>query len=425
MMAAILGPIALLLVAQPMDHAARRAAALAALGARLVIVPSQASFKSDDQAGFQQASDFQYLTGLSDLVGAVLVLDGPGKAATLFLPPPSPLITRPRPPGIGATPARPIDSLGVSLAGRFGSVSEILVAPVDLRGTGRAPPPMAGTVTRWAEYLRTLGWSGPVATAAPLLRSLREIKDPNEVTILARVGAVSGKAMLAGIRGLRPGRTQRMVELEVVGSCIEQGYRHSFWPWTMSGPRAVYTDLFNSFVDYQGHDRAMRAGELVRVDVGCQVDHYMGDVGRTAPVSGEFDAGQREAWDLFIAGYQAGLGAVRDGAAVTAIFETARARIKAMAGGLQTPLGKRAAEVLLSPEGIEAWQFHGVGLDDAEGAPEMLRAGMVVAYELMFAVDDQGFYLEDMLLVDRGGHRMLTAGLPYTAAEIEAVMARR
>ena len=45
----------------------------------------------------------------------------------------------------------------------------------------------------------------------------------------------------------------------------------------------------------------MKAGEVVRVDVGCQVDHYMGDVGRTAPVSGTFTAGQREAWDLFIA----------------------------------------------------------------------------------------------------------------------------
>jgi hypothetical protein len=32
---------------------------------------------------------------------------------------------------------------------------------------------------------------------------------------------------------------------------------------------------------------------------------------------------------------------------------------------------------------IEAWQLHGVGLDDAEGLPEVLRAGMAVAYELM------------------------------------------
>ena len=53
----------------------RRAAAMERLDGRILIVPSQGAFKSDDQAGFQQTTDFQYLTGLGDLVGAVLILD--------------------------------------------------------------------------------------------------------------------------------------------------------------------------------------------------------------------------------------------------------------------------------------------------------------------------------------------------------------
>jgi Xaa-Pro aminopeptidase len=47
---------------------------------------------------------------------------------------------------------------------------------------------------------------------------------------------------------------------------------------------------------------------------------------------------------------------------------------------------------------------------------------MAVAYELMFTVDRDGFYLEDMILVKKDGHEVLTPGLPYTAREIEAVM---
>jgi len=47
---------------------------------------------------------------------------------------------------------------------------------------------------------------------------------------------------------------------------------------------------------------------------------------------------------------------------------------------------------------------------------------MTVAYELMFAVDGDGFYLEDMVLVEAGGPRVLTSGLPYTATEIEVAM---
>jgi Xaa-Pro aminopeptidase len=187
----------------------------------------------------------------------------------------------------------------------------------------------------------------------------------------------------------------------------------------------VYTDLWNSFVDYDGHDRVMRSGELVRVDVGCQLEQYMGDVGRTAPVSGRFTPGQREAWDVFIAGYLAGLAAVRDGVRAVDVWDVARQRIRALEPTLRTAQGKRAVAELLSPTGIEAWQFHNVGLDDAEGAPPILRRGMVLAYELMFALDGEGYYLEDVLVVESQGARVLTAGLPYTSTEIERAMRPR
>jgi hypothetical protein len=56
------------------------------------------------------------------------------------------------------------------------------------------------------------------------------------------------------------------------------------------------------------------AAKVARVDVGCDLDHYKGDVGRTAPVSGRFDTGQRETWELLVAAYRAGLAVIRDGA---------------------------------------------------------------------------------------------------------------
>jgi Xaa-Pro aminopeptidase len=168
----------------------------------------------------------------------------------------------------------------------------------------------------------------------------------------------------------------------------------------------------------------MQPGEVVRVDVGCQSDHYMGDVGRTAPVSGRFTPGQAEAWNLFIAGYKAGLPLIREGASVKDIYAAALDEVRRRAPTLRTAQGKRAAEILLAPGGTNPWEIHGVGLDDAEGQPFILRAGMTVAYELMFVVDDDGFYLEDMIAVGQAGPDLLTPGLPYTAAEIEAAMRR-
>jgi hypothetical protein len=107
------------------------------------------------------------------------------------------------------------------------------------------------------------------------------------------------------------------------------------------------------------------------------------------------------------------------------VYGAALAEVRRRSSSLTTQQGQHAAQILLGPQGTEAWELHGVGLDDAEGLPEVLRAGMAVAYELMFTVDGDGFYLEDMILVTGSGYEVLTPGLPYTAAEIEASMSSR
>jgi Xaa-Pro aminopeptidase len=278
-------------------------------------------------------------------------------------------------------------------------------------------------VTRWQAWLTSLG-AAKAVSAIEVLRPLREIKDASEIALLRAVGRTSSEAFLAGMRALSPGKWQHETELAVVNACRAAGSRGmSFWPWTMSGPNADFRSLWNSFLAYDHVDRQMQAGEVVRVDVGCQIDHYMGDVGRTAPVSGRFTEGQREAWDLFIAGYRAGLAVITDRVSPKTVYAAALAEVRRRAASLTTPQGRHAAETLLGPNGTEAWQLHGVGLDDAEGLPEVLRAGMAVAYELMFTVDGDGFYLEDMIVVTSSGCEMITPGLPYTAGEIEATMA--
>jgi Xaa-Pro aminopeptidase len=411
-------------------YPARRAAALSAIRGDLLIVPARASFLADDQLGFVQAADFQYLTGLGELLGAVLVLDGSTSASTLFVQPRNPLLTRGDiAPDVESarrlelSGILPVDRLESWLRQRFVRVpSTVYVAPTDARGPVAAPLPMAGSVARWQAWLASLG-AARVKPAIDVLRPLREIKDASEIAVLRQVGRTSGEAFLAGLRALAPQKWQHETELAVVNACRAAGARGvSFWPWTMSGPNADFHSLWNSFLSYDHVDRQMRAGEVVRVDVGCQVDHYMGDVGRTAPVSGHFTEGQREAWDLFIAGYRAGLSTIKDQVSAKAVYDAALAEVRRRAPALTTLEGKHAADTLLGPQGTEAWQLHGVGLDDAEGLPEVLRAGMAVAYELMFTVDGDGFYLEDMIVVTSSGYEVVTAGLPYTANEIETAM---
>jgi Xaa-Pro aminopeptidase len=169
-------------------------------------------------------------------------------------------------------------------------------------------------------------------------------------------------------------------------------------------------------------NRVMRAGEVVRVDIGCQVDHYMGDVGRTVPVSGRFTPDQAEVIDLLAATYRAGLAAIRDGVADTTVIRASVAEAARRRSSMRTALGRRAAALIVERDSIPYWQIHGIGLDIAEGLPSVLSAGMVLDYEPIFVVGNHGFYMEDMILVTATGYEILTKGLPNTAAEIERAM---
>ncbi len=210
----------------------------------------------------------------------------------------------------------------------------------------------------------------------------------------------------------------------MVATCLDVGGQGpSFWPWTMSGPNAHMGRLVGAFFRYDQGDRIARAGELVRVDVGCAGGGYGADVGRTLPASGNFSEGQAEAWDLLIAGYRAGLDAMSDGVTISAVRAASIDAVRELQGDMVTADGQAAADAILSGgEGV--WHIHGVGIESGEDIPPELRAGMVVAYEPGFSIGPDAYYLEDMILVTADGHRVLCEGLPYTAEEIALAMVR-
>ncbi len=279
-----------------------------------------------------------------------------------------------------------------------------------------------GVSRRWRELLARQWPAVPIVDAAPLAASLRMFKDSGEVRALRRAGAARAAAFRAGRRAIRPGARQRAAEGAVVGACLRAGGEGpSFWPWVMSGPNAVFPRPWKGDHDYHHLDRAMAAGDLVRVDVGCEVMHYAGDVGRTVPATGRYDVGQRETWDLLVRAYRAGLRTIKAGTRGTDVIAASVREVARQRGALRTTLAREAADAILGgpPRG---WQLHGVGLEAAEPLADTLRAGMVLAYEPVVSIRGQGFYLEDMLLVTPAGYEVLTPGLLYTAAEVERAM---
>ena len=417
--------------------AQRRAEAMRRVPNGILLVRSAAfTFHSDQDylAAFQQDPNFFYLTGLPSTVGAVLAIDGAAKETWLFVPEKRRGGANLMPNLLVAPGEATAKSLGLDHVVPRGELAPFLVRREEARpelvlyapgaGGEHDAPPLEGALDdpgmAWKHALGELWPHARIRNAAPLLADLRSIKSPDEVETLRRVGTASAAALRAGLRALVPGRSQRDAEASVVTACIAAGAEGpSFWPWVMTGEHSAFPAPMQSLGDYRHSNRVMRAGDVARVDVGCDLDHYKGDVGRTAPVGGRFEPGQRETWELLVAAYRAGLAVLRDGARADDVFAASLAEVRRRQPSLTTPLGRRAAEVLLGPDGLHWWEIHGVGLDSAEGLPEVLRTGMTVDFEPIFSVDGQGFYLEDMILVTAKGHEILTPGLPYTADEIE------
>jgi Xaa-Pro aminopeptidase len=188
-------------------------------------------------------------------------------------------------------------------------------------------------------------------------------------------------------------------------------------------------------------------GELLLLDMGVEGSNlYTADVTRTLPVSGTFTAVQRDLYSLVLSAQEAGIRAVRPGAAFQAPHEAA---MHVLAHGLEDlGLLPVSAEEALAPDSkvYTRWTLHStshmLGLDVhdcASAAPAAykdgtLADGMVLTVEpgLYFQQDDLlvpeelrgiGIRIEDDLLVTADGHRNLSQALPREPDAVEDWMA--
>jgi Xaa-Pro aminopeptidase len=212
------------------------------------------------------------------------------------------------------------------------------------------------------------------------------------------------------------------VEAAVVNACWKEGaHGVSFWPWAMAGLNGVFPNPFASLTRYDHLSVTMNAGDLVRLDVGCDWNHYGGDLGRTVPVSGRYSSDQREIWNIFVSAYHAGVRSLREGATADQVFDAWRAELLLHREAVKSTLAQKAVVEWSKREKVPFWQIHTMNLDVGivEGP---MRAGTTIAFEPIASIGGQGYYLEDLYLINKEGADLLTPGVPYAADEIEAAM---
>lgn len=422
----------------------RRQRAAAAFHDGILLVHAKSSLDAAAD-GFRQDPAFYYFTGLENTASALLAIDGPSGKSWLFLSMPGRSSSLAQ--SIGALSAKQMEpevSAGPEAAKRL-SIEHVedwseLATFLAQHGTSAStlyyvsqrfsleevPASIAGEKTPDAPL-----WAIAIARQQPALQlkevagrvyALMAVQSESEIDALRAAAKATVPAVMAGIRAIRPGVSQRAVELSVASACWQQGaHGVSFWPWAMAGHRGVFPRPWASLSRYDHLDTVMQDGDLVRLDVGCEWKHYQGDLGRTVPVSGRYTDGQRETWNIFVAAYKAGVQSLRDGATVDQVFDAWRGELLSRRSAAKTAMAQQAVDQWSKRENVPFWGPHTINLD-AGFIDGPLHAGMTIAFEPIASIDGQGFYLEDMFLITKNGAELLTPDVPYYAEEIEAAM---
>jgi len=228
--------------------------------------------------------------------------------------------------------------------------------------------------------------------AAPLVESLRLLKDEDELRIMAEA-ALMGCGLFDHILGfLRPG----LMEIEVAAELEHQARLlgaegMSFETIVASGPRSALP-----------HGRAT-AGRLPRrgfltLDFGIIHDGYCSDMTRTV-YFGTPKPKERTAYEAVLEAQESAVSAVSSGASCGDVDEAARSVLRE--AGL--------ADAFTHSTG------HGVGLEIHEaprvgaGQKTRLQPGMVVTIEPgVYLAGEFGIRIEDMVAVTRNGGHVLT-----------------
>jgi Xaa-Pro aminopeptidase len=423
----------------------RRDAGLARFHDGIVLLHSSSGLKRWEDAGYRQDANFYYLTGMANLQDAILALDGPRRETLLFIGAMPPFLTAAEPMFSGlnqftlSADDASASAIGVTKVVNWNGFSSWLDARLktdpnlplyldsggqvgDFAGGGGDPTDLLPTANAHILWYRAIQTRWPNASVRPAhagLDELRAVKSADEQGLLRRAALLTRPGIDAAVRSLRPGRTHRQAEGDVIAAMMDAGAEGpGFWPWVRSGSSAYLPGLFASFLDYHALDHVMASGEIARVNLGAEYAMYKGDYGRTFPVGPTFTSGQREVLDLLSRAYLAGLRVFQPGETPSDVVKASSDYVKDHRSALQTDLGRAAADVLVT---ARPWSMYGHGIDMVEGVPRVFVAGNVICWAPEFSVLGQGFYVEDMVLVTSAGHELLNPPLPYDARALEAM----
>lgn len=231
-----------------------------------------------------------------------------------------------------------------------------------------------------------------IVSGADVVRGCRMIKSPAELALMQTATDIT----LAAYRYAHP-RIERGMTPADIGAIMKRA------TVALGGQPEFELILLGEAAAYphgSGKPQAVRDGEVVLMDCGCNVEGYQSDVSRTF-VYGEPSAAPRKVWNQVARGQQVAFEAAQVGVPAGAVDDAVRAYYESLGYGPRYRL-----------PGLSHRTGHGIGLDGHEpvnfvhGEKTRLAPGMCMSNEPGLYLPGQfGVRLEDCLYMTPAGPR--------------------
>ncbi|TNF36469.1 MAG: Xaa-Pro aminopeptidase [Gammaproteobacteria bacterium] len=431
------------------EFAARRKRLLKQLAPNsLVIIPSAQELvrSRDTHFPFRQDSDFLYLSGFDEPESLLLLDTSKPAQMTLFCR------ERDKAMEIWNGPRA-----GLEGAKRDHGASEsFAIQELDKRMPGllanreRVYLPLGADAAfdarlqSWLERVRSQSRAGVQAPTAledvrKPLHEMRLFKSAAELKIMREAARISARAHIAAMQASKPGLHEYHLEAALQKVFLEHGSRFPAYGTIVgSGANAC-------ILHYINNTAALRDGDLVLIDAGCELQGYASDITRTFPVNGRFSDAQRALYALCLKAQLAAINSIRPGVSWNTPHDVT---VKVITEGLvKLGLLKGKPKDLIKNGAYRDFYMHRaghwLGLDvhdvgdyKVNGKWRPFEPGMVLTVEPGIYVSPTqravpkafkgiGIRIEDDVVVTKTGCDVLTGDVPKTIDAIEGLMAAR
>ncbi|MCG8609072.1 MAG: Xaa-Pro aminopeptidase [Pseudomonadales bacterium] len=394
---------------------------------------------------FRQDSDFYYLSGFVEPEAVLVLIPGREHGESI-------LFCKERNPekemwdGKIVGPDGATEEYGFDDAFPIGDIDEIL--PGMIEGKTKVYYSMGldanfdKRVMEWINIIRSKVRSGahPPGEFVALehyLHDMRLFKSDFEIECMAKAAKISAEAHSRAMQVCRPGVWEYQLEAEITHCFMNQGSRSAAYPSIVGG------GVNACILHYIDNTAQLKAGDLVLIDAGCELEYYASDITRTFPVGGTFSGAQRAIYQIVLDAQLQAIAQVKPGAHWNQPHEEA---VRVIAQGL-LDLGLLSGDLdeVLEKETYKKYYMHrtghwlGMDVHDVGdykvgGEWRVLEPGMVMTVEpgIYIASDDEsvdpkwrgiGIRIEDDVVVTNTGHCVLTDAVPKSIEDIETLMA--